>query len=211
MLERGKVYTQILTFCITPRKFAEIVRYVNKKSNTVAMALQQLQNYNFIKVNDHAYLTTPDGIRYGMKNTGDVEEDEGKVIRLISINLLYRKEFNSIFRIWIPFKQYFKPSEKVMEVEAIVGELYNLPFQNKKLVNFDAGPEAEQLIKRAYWISQKQIPRDHKETFDAHAERISDICARSVTPQELFRTMKFFSFPLGERVKRNLKGNRSVK
>lgn len=204
MLERGRVYSQILTFCITPRKFSEIVQHLDKKPNNVAMLLQQLQSYGFInKTEPETYLTTSEGVNYSLKNTADVEDGEEKIVRLISINILYKKEFDSILRIWVPLKQFFRPSDKTTVLERYIRILFNLPFQKRKLVDFKIDPAAEEMVKRAYWISQKHIPDDCKDEFERYSEKISQICERAVESQEVFRLIKFFSLSLGERIKRN--------
>lgn len=154
MLERGRVYSQILTFCITPKKFSEIVLHLDKKPNNVAMLLRQLQSYDFIKKNGpETYLTTPEGINYSLKNTADVEDGEEKVVRLVSINILYKKEFDSILRVWVPFRKFFRPSDRTTVLEGYVRTLFNLPFQKARLVDFRVDPIAEEMVKRAYWIS----------------------------------------------------------
>lgn len=204
MLERGRVYSQILTFCITPKKFSEIVQHAGKKRNTVAMALQQMQSYDFIKkIEPETYLTTSEGMNYSLKNTADVEDGEEKIVRLISINILYKKEFDSVLRIWVPLKQFFRPSDKTTILEGYIKMLFDLPFQKRKHVDFKIDSAAEEMFKRVYWISQKHIPDDCKNDFEKYSEKISQICGRTVEAQEVFRLIKFFSLSLGERIKRN--------
>lgn len=217
---------EILSNCTSGATFTEVYETLGWTSGAANSAINRLISNKLLEKNaDGKYKTTEKGKKYITEN---VKSEEDIVTSTAAVNLIYKTDFDSFFKIWRPIVRKYIQNEKLKEIGSILDDIYFETAEATYQQFTTCKNEYKNELARAVWCSfdckmpsgfsdivLKPIHSKNKTNRITRIDKINELSSVKIDQKKLFSLLWFFSLSREKRIKFNLQtlmlGNKSKK